>query len=461
MLSAMKGADIQMLPSSFRAMEHDLHLVPSQLAILALCQGVACAVSGPIWGNLVDSGASRKWLLQVGAGLWGLCTIQLALTSNFVIMIVLRVLNGAALAMMVPVMQSFVADLTTSSNCGSAFGKVACAANVGQVLACLMVTPISESVVHGVRGWRLSLAFVGVLSLFCVLFVRVAVHEEPTVWKPRRFGILREIRTMVQFMKIPTFRVIILQGVFGTIPSAAQSFTTMYLQYMGVSNAMCGLILALRTVGEGLGNALGGYLGDIAHMRRPTDGRIFIAMFSVLVNIPFLYAIFMGVSKSQDLSAFFAGLLFTSGVFTSWEVAGCLCPVVIDIVPRRQLSSAFAWNVAIVFTSGNMIGPMLVGVTAQKIFHYKLTTESIEDMSVDMRERNAEALGKSLCFSSIVPCIISALIFTMLFCTYASDKRNLQDHEDSVGTDSDAPEASKEPPTETSHLLTKRRASEA
>eukprot|EP00439_Symbiodinium_sp_Y106_P086253 s419_g32.t1 len=68
-------------------------------------------------------------------------------------------------------------------------------------------------------------------------------------------------------------KVIILQGVFGTIPSAAQSFTTMYLQYMGVSNAMCGLILALRTVGEGLGNALGGYLGDIAHMRRPTDGR--------------------------------------------------------------------------------------------------------------------------------------------------------------------------------------------
>ena len=28
--------------------------------------GVACAVTGPIWGNLVDSGASRKWLLQAG-----------------------------------------------------------------------------------------------------------------------------------------------------------------------------------------------------------------------------------------------------------------------------------------------------------------------------------------------------------------------------------------------------------
>ena len=30
--------------------------------------GVACAVSGPIWGNLVDSGASRKWLLQARKG---------------------------------------------------------------------------------------------------------------------------------------------------------------------------------------------------------------------------------------------------------------------------------------------------------------------------------------------------------------------------------------------------------
>ncbi|CAJ1368306.1 unnamed protein product, partial [Effrenium voratum] len=175
--------------------------------MLALCQGVACAVTGPLWGNLVDSGASRKTLLQAGAGLWGICTFQLALTSNFVVMMMLRVLNGAALAMMVPVIQSFVADLTSSENCGSAFGKVACAANVGQVLACLMVTPISESTVLGMHGWRFCLATVGLLSLLTVLFVRAAVFEEPPVWKPRRFGLLRELRTVYQFLKIPTFRV--------------------------------------------------------------------------------------------------------------------------------------------------------------------------------------------------------------------------------------------------------------
>ena len=33
--------------------------------------GVAAAVTGPMWGNFVDSGASRKWLLQVGPALPG------------------------------------------------------------------------------------------------------------------------------------------------------------------------------------------------------------------------------------------------------------------------------------------------------------------------------------------------------------------------------------------------------
>ena len=84
------------------------------------------------------------------------------------------------------------------------------------------------------------------------------------------------------------------------------------------------------------------------------------------------------------------------GCSLGWEVSGCLNPVLIDIVPRRQLASAFAWNVgslrglshgsrvfgqsgevAIVFTSGNMIGPMFVGLTAQHLFNYKLNDEGI------------------------------------------------------------------------------------
>lgn len=452
LLAVLKGADVQMLPSSFRAMEHDLHFAPSQLAMIALSQGVATAVTGPLWGNFVDSGASRKWLLQVGAGLWGICTFLLALTSHFTLMIALRVLNGAALAMIVPVVQSMVADLTTSTTCGATFGKVSCSSSLGQVLACLMVTPISETSVWGMRGWRVSLACLGIISLLTIPFVRWAVHEEPRVWHPRRFGIFREMRTMYQFLKIPSFRVIILQGIFGTIPSAAQSFTTMYLQYMGVSNALCGLILALRTIGDGLGNTVGGTLGDLAHLQRPNTGRIYVAMWSVLASIPFSYIIFVGARASANSQVFFAGILFLTGLISSWEVSGCLNPVLIDIVPRRQLASAFAWNVAIVFTSGNMIGPMFVGMTAQHLFHYKLNSEGIENMPTEVRLHNAEALGKSLCITSTIPCTISAIIFSTLFWTYPKDKAR---HTEDAASDSDVPELAKNP-GETKALLPRR-----
>ena len=89
----------------------------------------------------------------------------------------------------------------------------------------------------------------------------------------------------------------------------------------------------------------------------------------------------------------FAGILFTMGLFTSWEVPGCLQPVMMKIVPRRHLSSAFSWDVAMdrsserfafrragrtlverfgaqVFASGNTIGPLLVGFIAQDLFKY-------------------------------------------------------------------------------------------
>ncbi|CAE7541352.1 NPC1L1, partial [Symbiodinium microadriaticum] len=429
LLSALKGADVQLLPSSFRAMEHELHMRPHLLGLMALAQGVACAVTGPIWGNLVDSGASRKLLLKVGTGLWGLCTFQLAFTTQLWPMLALRVLNGAALSMLLPVLQSFISDLSTSDDAGQICGKVYCAANFGQVLACLIVVPISEHRIFGVMGWRICLAVVGILSLLVVLLVEAAVEDLPRTWDPKRFGLMREFHKLAKFLRLGSFRVIILQGVFGTIPGAAQTFTTMYFQYLSISNHMCGLIIAMRTVGEGIGGALGGYLGDAANAKNHRYGRTWVAMFSVTASIPFLYVVYMGIPREASLSLLFAGILFTMGLVTTWEVPGCLQPVVMDIIPRRDLSSAFSWDVAIVFASGNTIGPLLVGFIAQDIFDYHYTSEKVENMSLEVREHNASALGRAIFFSCVVPSLISAVNFSLLFWTYPADKESLEERE--------------------------------
>ncbi|CAJ1340967.1 unnamed protein product [Effrenium voratum] len=441
LLSALKGADFQLLPSSFRAMEHELSMRPDLLGLMALCQGVACAVTGPLWGNLVDAGCSRKLLLKVGTGLWGLCTFLLAFTSELWAMLILRTLNGAALSMLLPVVQSFIADLTTSDDVGQVCGKVYCAANFGQVLACLIVVPISEHYILGFMGWRLALAVVGALSLLVVLLVEVAVEDLPTTWDPKRFGLLREFKKLGQFLRIGTFRVIILQGVFGTIPGAAQTFTTMYFQYLSINNHMCGLITAIRTVGEGIGGALGGYLGDKANAVSPRYGRTCVAMLSVTASTPFFYIVYMAIPREASLGLFFAGVLFTAGLLTCWEVPGCLQPMVMDIVPRRHLSSAFSWDVAIVFASGNTIGPLLVGFVAQDVFGYHQMRGSVADMSKEVREHNASALGKALFWSCLVPSLLCAANFALLFWTYPADKERHKEELEAEKADRDSHEA--------------------
>ena len=108
-----------------------------------------------------------------------------------------------------------------------------------------------ETVVHGVRGWRLSLAFVGVLSLFCaprpreafrrsmgaqlpaensralkVLFVRVAVHEEPTVWKPRQVPEMPKRREPFLVARESTFHAwqnLLVMRLFSKWPSTVES----------------------------------------------------------------------------------------------------------------------------------------------------------------------------------------------------------------------------------------------
>jgi len=412
---------------------------------------VACAAAGPFWGNLVDSGLSRKLLLTAGTGCWGACTLALAFASSFLSMALLRVLNGASLAMLLPVVQSFVLDLSKPCERGYVFGWLFFFSNVGQVVSCLFVTPLSNEQVFHVDGWRAALAVVGVLSWAVMLLVPLLIEEEQRPWMPERVGFVREMGKIGGFLRIPTFAVIILQGIFGTIPGAALSFATMYFQYTGISDPMCALINSLRIVGDACGGLVGGLVGDSLAAASPRYGRALTAQISVIASLPCIYAIFMAIPRQQAMTGTYAGLLFLHGLAGSWVAPGCICPVMCDIVPRQSLASAYAWELALVFCSGNTIGPLLVGLLSQRLFGYRLSTEQVASMPQQDREQNAEALGKALFFSSACPYAVCAALFSLLYFTYPHDcKRALQcDGGSGRGPDSE-PE-----PTERSRLIGK------
>jgi len=349
----------------------------------------------------------------------------MGLVSTFAWMAALRAVNGVALAMLLPVTQSFVVDLSAKEERGHIFGTLYFFANLGQVVSCLFVTPMSNQDVWGIHGWRMALLAVGVASILASLLVPVLVREqERRTWHPERFGASREIAKLVCFLGVPTFGVILLQGVFGTIPGAALSFTTMYFQYTGISDTMVALINALRILGDAVGGLLGGHIGDALALWSPDYGRALTAQVSVIACIPLVYLIFLGLPRTEESWASYGGLLFLHGVVGSWVAPGCICPIMCDIVPHRCLASAYAWELAIVFASGNTLGPLLVGSMSQELFGYRMSSEQVADMPSHVRDRNAEALGMSVLFATVVPYTLCAVVMSLLYKTYPVDAKN-------------------------------------
>ena len=152
----------------------------------------------------------------------------------------------------------------------------------------------------------------------------------------------RLCREVASVLRIPSFVLIIVQGIVGSVPYASLVFLTLYfqagglpaccadasagcrrffpafhppsprlpscapscataaaaaacyrclqlllLQLMGMSNGAASLLVALYLLGGGLGGLLGGWIGDCAAARFPSHGRIAATQFSVILGVPF------------------------------------------------------------------------------------------------------------------------------------------------------------------------------
>jgi len=97
-----------------------------------------------------------------------------------------------------------------------------------------------------------------------------------------------------------------------------------------------------------------------------------------------------------------------------------------------------------------------VGVLSQQIFGYKMSTKQVMDMPLEERQENARALGQSLFFSSALPYAVCAVLFTLLYRTYAADARNATESEGSDSCQSCAEGGTPSKPTTRTKLLVAR-----
>jgi predicted MFS family arabinose efflux permease len=363
-------------------------------------------------------------------------------------MAVLKVLNGAFLGLMIPIVQSIVAEESEVKHRGYNFGWIdLCNKGIGQVVATLAVTSVSNLILFGMEGWRVAFMAVGILSLILAAAIALLMEEKPRPWTPENISILLEFKKFVAYFNIPTFSVICVQGMFGTIPVAAMSFATMYFQYRGLLDYQAAIVICMFHLGGGIGSLLGGVIGDTLNVYSRNHGRPWTAQISVLLGIPIVYAAFTVEPPPSMAMRSLASLVFMLGTLSQWCAAGCNKPIFLEIVSKDSQASAMAWNYCLEHTCGHLIGPMAVGFISERFFSYTVTQEQVTSMPPAMRQHNADSLGNSIAISTALPWTICFFLYGLLHFTYRQDKKNAsscaEDSDDDYSTDAKVSERTK------------------
>ncbi|XP_015075082.1 thiamine pathway transporter THI73-like [Solanum pennellii] len=434
--SIMEMADETLLPGVYKEVGKDLNIDPAGLGSLSLYRSLVQCLCYPI-AVFLAARHNRANVIALGAFLWSGATFLVAISSTFAEIAISRGLNGIGLAIVTPAILSLVADSTNESNRGTAFGWLALTGSSGAVVGGTMSVLIAEMSFMGIPGWRISFHLVGIISVLVGLLVYFFVEDprfldrdvnakdlppaEPFQEQLRE--LLKEAKSVI---KVPSFKIIVAQGVFGSFLGTSLSFSTMWLELVGFSHKTTALITSLFVVSLSCGAVFGGFIGDVLAKHLPNSGRIIVSQITTGSAIP-LAAILLLLSPIDPSTALLHGLvLFILGFCASWSGPATNSPIFAEIVPDRALDRCFETMLA-------SFAPLLVGTLAQRVFGYKPIPEgSSTSGEIETDRQNAASLAKAMYTAIGIPMVICCSIYSFLYFTYPRDRDRvllLQIHE--------------------------------
>jgi len=426
-VSALEGLDTQLIPVCLFALQRDIKLTLSHVAILTTVQMVLTNLAAPFWGILADRGTlQRRKILMIGALGEGLAVTTLAFAPNFVPMIISRALSGFFLASLRPVCNGLIADMTSDNSRGKLFGRMQAALLAGMFFSSIIGGNIANKKLAGIPGWRLLFITAGVCA--CIIATAVArfLREPPRIideasQKKGCKAVGEELLTVAHFLTIPTFCVMIMQGIFGTIPWSVMGNALLYFKLCGLEDFEASILTSEGTVMGIFGNLLGGMVADALAARLGYHGRPLSAQITVAIGIPLVYMQFYGIPAGDGTFAMYFAIIAGFGVLGSWAQSGTNFPILSDIVPPQDRSKVMAWECALENSVANAIGPVFVAFLAESCFGYKFGTQEDNGESLE----SATALGKAMAVTICIPWCVTLVAYTLLHWSYPRDMRRL------------------------------------
>lgn len=428
----MERADESLLPGVYKEVGAALRTDPTGLGSLTLFRSIVQSSCYPLAAYL-SVHHNRAHVIALGAFLWAAATFLVAISTTFFQVAVSRGLNGIGLAIVTPAIQSLVADSTDESNRGMAFGWLQLTGNFGSIIGGLCSVLIASTSFMGIPGWRIAFHLVGLISVIVGILVHLfakdprcsdgkirAKDQKPhTAFWSEMKDLIKEAKMVIN---IPSFQIIVAQGVSGSFPWSALSFAPMWLELIGFSHGLTAFLMTLFTIAGSLGGLFGGWMGDALAKRLPNSGRIILSQISSGSAIP-IAAVLLLVLPDDPSTGFMHGLvLVIMGLCISWNAPATNNPIFAEIVPERSRTSIYALDRSFESILASF-APPVVGLLAQNVYGYKPVPKGASNsVELETDRENAASLAKALYTAIGIPMTICCFIYSFLYHTYPRDR---------------------------------------
>ncbi|XP_027921461.1 uncharacterized protein LOC114179342 isoform X1 [Vigna unguiculata] len=430
--SIMQRADESLLPGVYKEVGQDLNADPTALGSLTLFRSLVQSLCYPLAAYLATR-HNRAHVIALGAFLWAAATFLVAISSTFLQVAISRGLNGIGLAIVIPAIQSLVADSTVDNNRGMAFGWLQLTGNLGSIIGGLFSVLIASSTVAGIPGWRIAFHLVALISVIVGISVRLFAndphysksdHTATNGASNKSFcsdmkDLMKEAKSVI---RIPTFQIIVAQGVFGSFPWSGLSFATLWLELIGFSHVTTATLWTLFIVAGSFGSLFGGWMGDFLSQKLPNSGRIVLSQISAGSAIPLAAILLLGLPDDSS-TAFMHGLvLVIMGFTTAWNAPATNNPIFAEIVPEKSRTAIYALDCSFESILASF-APPIVGVLAQRVYGYRpIPRGSSDSVGIQTDRENAASLAKALYTAILIPMIICVSVYSLLYFTYPRDR---------------------------------------
>ncbi|XP_031480617.1 uncharacterized protein LOC116250814 [Nymphaea colorata] len=439
MAAIMERADENLLPSVYKEVSAAFNAGPTDLGYLTFIRNFVQAILSPVAGVLVLH-YDRPIVLATGTLCWALSTAAVGVSQHFMQVAFWRAVNGLGLAIVIPALQSFIADSYLDGARGVGFGLLNLVGSAGGIGGGVVATVMAGQEFFGVPGWRcafIMMAFLSsIIGLLVFMFVidprrasqfatgtsdhfeRSDLIEKPDTASSSLFhGSWIAMKTVV---KVQTFQVIVMQGIVGSLPWTAMVFFTMWFELIGFGHKSSAALLSLFAIGCALGSLLGGYLADRVSRVYPNTGRIMCAQFSALMGVPFSFLLLIGIPQTETSWFSFAVTLFLMGLTISWSGTCANNPIFAEVVPVKHRTMIYAFDRAFEGSFSAFAAP-IVGVLSEKLYGYDPKSVKLDSGSA----KEAYALSRGLLCMMAFPWALCALFYTPLYVTFRRDRQNV------------------------------------